>query len=574
MLPSLREICFTTAFSATFLAFATSNIEAATLLIRTSPRSSVLESSLLTSSYYDLNWVLSVDLQEEDNTISAKENNQKLLENLQKNSTSQDTREFIDELQDNSTPQDNQELINYLRDKSIDRKNGRLNLAESQKLLKSIRSSGLQEDNSNAAIQGKSQTISEQLQQRYQDERLGVDTEDTITVGQASKLINSVSSEDKISALMARQLMYSEGSTSSKHDLFNSDIIERNSLNKNNSSVDNLPIVICIFLLLVAANVALTVFVEKRFATTDGSLMDAFGNNDKSKVSDKSIFLHNRLMQEIQRLAARLQHLDDDKFTEAEFLRFLRWENDISQGKNEYRDLKEPIQLLQVGLNAKNSFLSLEQAEFRYRGSRQQEFYKYIICLLQKDLTKEQFRTEIENKLTETLPTLMTEEGQQALISYAQELYKLAETNLALKLMLLFKQYDSQNYSVLRAIADIIEKTHGKNLLDPKLITSLVTFHYDDFEKVSKIIGLSKTYCTLENYIKMLQYLGLSYRHSKDYYDFKELISLVEQWQKSYKSMTLIRQQYDRKEYDLPQDFLKPIPGEKVAKKYYSFASC
>jgi hypothetical protein len=166
----------------------------------------------------------------------------------------------------------------------------------------------------------------------------------------------------------------------------------------------------------------------------------------------------------------------------------------------------------------------------------------------------------------------LTEEGQQALISYSQELYKLAETNLALKLMLLFRQYESQNYSILKSIADIIEKTGGKNLLDPKIVTSLVSFHFDDFEKVSKIIGLSQQHTTVDTYTKILQYLSLASRHSKDYYEFQELISIVKQWQKPYRSLTRIRQQYNSREYDLPKDFTQPVPGEKVVKKYHEFA--
>jgi hypothetical protein len=390
----------------------------------------------------------------------------------------------------------------------------------------------------------------------------------TITLAQSNKILQSIDPEDAISKV---NLHSSSAPTSQS---FKSDFVADKISDRltNILANDNLLLVSSIFLLLVGANVFCLVFFDKQLMAFIGLESITMGTSGKPKVPNESVFLHNRLLQEIEKLAGRLQHLDNTKFTEAEFLKFLHWESNINKGKNEYKDLREPIQLLQVGLGAKNSFLALEQAEFRYRGSRQQEFYNYITQLLEQNLTKDKFKSEVEFKLTETLPTLMTEEGQQALISYSQELYKLAETNLALKLMLLFRQYKSQNYSIFKSIADVIEKTGEKNLLDPKIITSLVSFHFDDFEKVSKIIGLSRQYTTVDTYTKILQYLGLASRHSRDYYEFQELISIIKQWQKPYQSLTHIRQQYNSREYDLPKDFTQPIPGEKVVKKYHEFA--
>jgi hypothetical protein len=393
------------------------------------------------------------------------------------------------------------------------------------------------------------QIINQNLKQRYQDERLGVDTKDTISLAQANKMASSLDSET---------------------NFINETTNFTTEQNPNNSN--NAPIVFGCFALLVAASVFSLIFFEKKLITENGSFSTSFfGFSGKPKVPDESVFLHNRLIQEIQRLSARLQQLDNDQFTEAEFLKLLLWESNISKGKNEFKELKEPIQLLKVGLDTKNIFLAIEQTEFSYRGSGQQEFYNYITKLLAQGLTKEEFRVEVDNKLMEILPILMTEEGKQALISYSQELYKLAETNLALKLMFLFRQNESQNYSVLKSISDIIEKTGGKNLLDPKIISSLVMFHYEDFEKVSKIIGLSKQQSTVENYTKILQYLGLFYRHAQDYYAFREFIAILKQWQKPYQSISYIRQQYSAKEYDLPKDFAQAISGEKIAKKYHEY---
>jgi hypothetical protein len=548
---SLRKFCFTAAFSAFSLTLSSPSVEAVTLLMRTPPKLSVLDNPLLTSSYYDLYWVtIEPDAQTTVRNISNHESQRKFRDTIIQGTTQQKTREIIAELPDESIPQDDQRFINNLRDKSTDTKNkNTLDLAESNKMLQAIRAGNLQEDNSNNPIQGRDSKISENLKQRYQDDRLDIDTENTITLGRSSQLINSINSEDKISTLKAKEL-FSDGLIKPANNLF---------IN------DNLLIVLATFLALVSTHVFCLIFFDKQ-------LMAFMGISGKPKVPNESVFLHNRLMQEIEKLAGRLQYLDDTKFTEAEFLRFLRWENEIGKGKNEYQYLREPIQLLQVGLNAKNSFLALEQAEFSYRGSRQQEFYNYITELLKQNLPKDQFKSEVEFKLVETLPTLMTEEGQQALISYSQELYKLAETDLALKLMLLFRQYEFQNYSILKSIADIIDKTGGKDLLDTKVITSLVSFHFDDFEKVSKIIGLSQQYTTVDTYTKILQYLGLASRHGKDYYEFQELISIVKQWQKPYKSLTHIRQQYSCREYDLPKDFTQTVPGEKVVRKYHEFA--
>jgi hypothetical protein len=431
-----------------------------------------------------------------------------------------------------------------LDDRSLNYSNYDLNWSLSIEKIDREDNTSTQQDNSLSA-----QTINRDLKQRYQDKKLDIDTENTISLAKANKLTRSLDS---------------------KLDLINN---TSNPISENNiSSVNNIPIILGVFTFLVAASVFSVSFLEKKLVAADGSLnSDFLGISRKLKISDESVFLHNRLMQEIQRLAARLQQLDDDKFTEAEFLRLLRWESNLTQGKNEYKDLKEPIQLLQVGLDTKNIFLSLEQTEFRYRGSGQQEFYNYITELLAENFNKDDFRSEVDNKLMEILPILMTEEGKKALISYSQELYKLAETNLALKLMFLFRKNEFQNYSILKSISDIIEKTSGENLLDPKIISSSVIFYYDDFEKVSKIIGLSQQQSTVENYTKILQYLGLFYRHQQDYYNFQDFISALQQWQKPYQSLTHIRQQYNAREYDLPKEFVQLVPGEKIAKKYYEY---
>ena len=160
----------------------------------------------------------------------------------------------------------------------------------------------------------------------------------------------------------------------------------------------------------------------------------------KSEVPTSTIELHNLKVREANQLAQAAQALDKDKFTQREFIAFLKIRYFFDQEIKGYENLWNPLQLLEVAIGAKNSYIYIDQIEMCYRSIKQQEFYNFVEQLL-NPLNRSTFRREIHKKLEEVLPHIKTEEGKGALQRYVQELDKLAKHELGLKLLSLFKLY-------------------------------------------------------------------------------------------------------------------------------------
>jgi len=110
----------------------------------------------------------------------------------------------------------------------------------------------------------------------------------------------------------------------------------------------------------------------------------------------------------------------------------------------------------------RDEYLSLDEtidsAESRYCSSGQQELYKFVNGLLTQDLDLDPvvFKEQIDRKLQEVLPLLKTEEGKIALEAYIQAVSKISNNSLGMKLLLLFKKCQLNDYSTLRSVSNII----------------------------------------------------------------------------------------------------------------------
>jgi hypothetical protein len=288
----------------------------------------------------------------------------------------------------------------------------------------------------------------------------------------------------------------------------------------------------------------------------------------KPPVSESAIFLHNREMMDARVFAKTAQAIDNDKFNSKEFLLFIKINYYLVKGLEEYVGLYQSVRLLQVAIEAKNSFLTIDQTEFRYRSSKQQEFYQYVEDLLKNHEDKLAFREGVERKLAEVLLHIKTEEGKRALQAYAKELDHLAEHELGLKLLSLFKSYQLADYSILRIISDLVNSLREKDLRDIKGLTSLVMVNYDVFDKLKQIIGISDKKSSPDTYALMIQYIALQYRHQHSYLKFQELIAVMRKWFKPYQAILGIRQEYSPHEYRQPKDFSAEIPGLAIYEKY------
>ncbi|KAB0239810.1 hypothetical protein EZJ55_03450 [Microcystis aeruginosa EAWAG127a] len=289
----------------------------------------------------------------------------------------------------------------------------------------------------------------------------------------------------------------------------------------------------------------------------------------KPEVPELVEIVHNREMSAVGIFAKKAESIDSDKFSGQEFLMFVKMKYCLARGIEEYAGLDQSIKLLQGAIEAKNSYLTLDQTEFRYRSSKQQDFYQYVESLLASDYEdKAAFQARVAEKLLSTLPQVKTEEGKIALKAYQSELERLADYELGLKLLSLFKTYQLADYSVLRTISDILETFREKQTLDYSSLVVLVISKYEVFEKLKNIIGVADNKNKPETYARMMQYIALTYRHGKSYAQFAELLQVMRQWYLPYRAILDIRQRYPRSSFKLPKQFSEDIPGVAIYDKY------
>jgi hypothetical protein len=293
-----------------------------------------------------------------------------------------------------------------------------------------------------------------------------------------------------------------------------------------------------------------------------------FGKGDKPEVSEEVIFLHNREMMDINVFAKTLQAIDNEKFGSEEFLEFVKIKHCLRQGIGGYQDLYTAIRLLQLAIDAKDSFISIDQTELRYRGSKQQQFYELVEKLLTSHDNAATFRDRVQEKISALLPQVKTEEGKIALQSYAKHLDRLAEHELGLQLLSLFKTYELADYSILRTISAMVDSLHKRDLRDSKALISLVIVNFEVFNKLKRIIGISDRQHTPETYAIMLQYIGLDNRYKLSFLKFEELIKVMRKWMAPYQAILGIRQHHPATEFKQPKGFKEVLPGIEIYHKY------
>ena len=313
-------------------------------------------------------------------------------------------------------------------------------------------------------------------------------------------------------------------------------------------------------------------YICKKFIFGEEGIIEDLQNKfGKPSVPEGTIFLHERAFKDIEKIACEVGRLNSDKFSNKEFLLFVRIQQSIENKIEEYQVLNSRAELLKVAIAAQSSFLRIEQTELRFRSRHQQEFYQFVVNSLNQHLDKAQFRDQVKRKLAEVIPLLNTEEGRNALQSYLKEIDKISKHKLGLKLLSLFKEYQLADFTILKRVSDIVDRLKGTDLFAAKQLVSFVINDYEVFEKLGPIIGVSESESSPETYANVLQHIGLISRHEKAYEKFQQLLESLKKWQQPYKNIEMIRQEYQASEYRLPQEFLQEIPGLNIYKKYDKF---
>ncbi|WP_052055470.1 hypothetical protein [Myxosarcina sp. GI1] len=291
----------------------------------------------------------------------------------------------------------------------------------------------------------------------------------------------------------------------------------------------------------------------------------------KPQVPTGVAFRHNKSLEELSAIGEKLAKLDNDKFDNKEFLMFVRIKIALNKKDIEYQILNNSAQLLKAGIVTQKSFLRIEQTELRFRSYKQQKLYNFVVENLTENIDRQEFLDKVEEKVTEILPLLNTEEGKVALQCYIKEINLIAEHEFGLKLLRLFKQYKLADYSVLKAVSDIIDCLKGRDLRDSQELVGMVIENFEAFEKLAPIIEVPQASREPKTYASLIQYIGLMNRHKKSYYDFSKLLKLLEKWLVPYQLISIIRNEYTVDNYRLPKEFKQDIPGEYVFKKYEEY---
>jgi len=302
--------------------------------------------------------------------------------------------------------------------------------------------------------------------------------------------------------------------------------------------------------------------------TFESNIGEKFG---KPKVPDGSITLHNNALNKITLIGNKAEKINDDKFGNEEFKLLIQIKIDIAKKTEGYTELAYGIELLKAAIAAQKSFLKLESTELRYRSRRQQEFYRYVAENLGEEIDKEEFAKKVKKKQIEILPLVNTEEGRDALESYLKEINIISKYDLGLKLLSLFKKYELKDFSVLKTISDVIEGLQGENLFSPKDLISLVLEKYESFEKLAPILGISEVENSPKTYARILQVIGLENRHGKSYAQFEKLVQLLKNWEKPYKTIKMVREEYTPNQYQIPTEFKQELPGIETYQQYAKY---
>lgn len=299
-----------------------------------------------------------------------------------------------------------------------------------------------------------------------------------------------------------------------------------------------------------------------------GLLSDLLKKSGKQDVPEAEVTQWKRQMLDIRVFAKTSEAIDSDKFGAEEFLTFVKIKYMFLKGIGEYAGLYESARLLQLAINAKDSFIAIDQTELRYRGYKQQDFYQFIEGLLKSGADPQSFRQQVTEKAGELVSQIKTSEGQEAIQSYVEHLDKISENEFGLKLLALLKTFQLRDYSVLRTVSDLMVNIESHHIYNINQLANIVAQNLNKFEKLSKIIELSDAQNNPQSYAAIVQYITLSHQHEISYLKFNELMRVLRKWYRYYQSLREILDNHPANQFKLPPEFAEAIPGETLYIKY------
>ena len=292
---------------------------------------------------------------------------------------------------------------------------------------------------------------------------------------------------------------------------------------------------------------------------------------NKPPVDPHAIAKYHQELEGLRELARNATMIHLEEFSNEEFLSFVKIKTSINDSTGEYQGLKNSIELLLEGLKEEKKFQTLEQLELRYNGPKLTSLYRFVTNLLNKNLTKKEFQTELNNEVQRILSQSKTEYSKIALQSYRKLVSAIAENELALKLLHGFKEYQVGNYSKLKQIADLIQQLKIEGSPNREQLMSLIENNKALFYQIVRVIGIPREQNTVEIQAKIFEYIFLAHKYQILDSRFQQFMVVLRVWESHYQEVESIREEYNSHQYQQPKDFLEEIPGLELYNKYRNY---
>ncbi len=286
----------------------------------------------------------------------------------------------------------------------------------------------------------------------------------------------------------------------------------------------------------------------------------------KQPVPDSDMLNHSREFENIIVLAKQVQEADNEKFTDREFINYVRIK--IGLISSQENGLYQSIQFLQIAIANKRHFDQVFVVEARYLARKQQELYQFVDNLIDRNILGEEFRQQIEVKLTDVLLDIPTDEGKSALKVYVNSLIELSHAEYALQLLAQFKRYEMSSYALIRAIDNLTTKFESMDLTDSEILLPDIMLKLDALEHLAAIVDIPKNFANPEGFVKIFYFMALENKQQDTARQFKLFIAKLEQWKPVYRTLKNIRNFYNPNEYAVPEEFSLKIPGESIFNNY------
>jgi hypothetical protein len=334
---------------------------------------------------------------------------------------------------------------------------------------------------------------------------------------------------------------------------------------------------------------------EKESSQDEGTMTSK--SKGKEAVGSNTIEIHNQALSEAKLLGSIMKNLDGAFFSSPDFLFYLDIKSFLINNENQYQGLNNPSELLCLAVKAQETFLKIEQTELRYRSRKQQDLYDFVFDLLSQKFAveekkeddleagalnaqrkeeryydPEEFKQLIRSKLVEVCQEIKTEQGKKPLEEYCDLLEDLVkEKTLGLKLLYLFKTSNNVDFSILRTLSDMVVYLQDKNVKQIKAMEDLVLKNQKVFLQVAEIINVPKSRRNPKTFAIILQYVTVNVKYQSLLEQFSQMISVLKDWRKCYRTVVDLRARYPENEYELPDDFKKEVIGLDIYQKYNQY---